>query len=49
MFLCFLMHKTVIIRFSLRCLVCRKELTGQSEAQEHAVSTGHTNFGEIAS
>ncbi|XP_073982655.1 yod1 deubiquitinase isoform X2 [Rhodnius prolixus] len=40
---------TDVNRFSLRCLVCRKELTGQSEAQEHAVSTGHTNFGEIAS
>uniref|UniRef100_A0A0V0GB56 Ubiquitin thioesterase OTU n=1 Tax=Triatoma dimidiata TaxID=72491 RepID=A0A0V0GB56_TRIDM len=40
---------TDVNRFSLRCLVCRKELTGQSEAQEHAVNTGHTNFGEIAS
>ncbi|KAK9512244.1 hypothetical protein O3M35_000712 [Rhynocoris fuscipes] len=40
---------TDVNRFTLRCLVCRKELVGQTQAQEHAVSTGHTNFGEIAS
>lgn len=40
---------TDVNRFTLRCLVCRKELTGQSQAQQHAQSTGHMNFGEIAS
>jgi len=33
--------------FSLRCLICRTPLTGQTQAQEHAKSTGHMNFGEV--
>jgi len=33
--------------FSLRCLVCRTPLTGQTQAQEHAKQTGHMNFGEV--
>ncbi|EDQ86595.1 uncharacterized protein MONBRDRAFT_33794 [Monosiga brevicollis MX1] len=33
--------------FTLRCLVCRTKLRGQSEAQAHAKQTGHTNFGEV--
>lgn len=40
---------TDVNRFTLQCLVCRKELTGQSQAQQHAQTTGHKNFGEIAS
>jgi len=33
--------------FQLRCITCNKPLKGQSEAQDHAKKTGHTNFGEI--
>lgn len=33
--------------FQLRCLACSKLLVGQKEAQSHAKSTGHTNFGEF--
>ncbi len=33
--------------FSLRCLICNKCLTGQTEAQGHAKDTGHMNFGEV--
>ncbi|XP_076448678.1 ubiquitin thioesterase OTU1-like [Babylonia areolata] len=33
-------------QFSLRCLVCRVPLKGQKEAQQHALSTGHQNYGE---
>jgi len=33
--------------FSLRCLVCSTPLTGQTQAQQHAKETGHTNFGEV--
>ena len=33
--------------FELRCLVCSKLLTGQAGAQEHAKTSGHTNFGEV--
>lgn len=32
--------------FSLRCLVCQAGLKGQTDAQQHAKSTGHTNFAE---
>lgn len=32
--------------FSLRCLACQIPLRGQREAQDHAKSTGHINFGE---
>ena len=34
-------------KFTLRCLVCNKNLTGQAEAQTHASDTGHINFGEV--
>nr|XP_020633577.1 ubiquitin thioesterase OTU1 isoform X3 [Pogona vitticeps] len=38
---------TDVNRFTLRCVVCQKGLTGQTEAREHAKETGHTNFGEV--
>ena len=38
---------TDVSSFQLRCLGCSKLLTGQKEAQEHAKTTGHTNFGEF--
>ncbi|KAL8589302.1 hypothetical protein ACOMHN_039945 [Nucella lapillus] len=37
---------TDVSGFSLRCLVCRTPLKGQKEAQQHAMSTGHQNYGE---
>ena len=37
---------TDVAKFSLRCLVCQKALTGQVAAQDHAKATGHINFGE---
>lgn len=40
---------TDVNKFTLRCLVCHVELRGQNEAQQHAQTTKHTNFGEIAS
>eukprot|EP00794_Sanderia_malayensis_P016907 gene16907-18613_t len=33
--------------FTLRCLACQTTLTGQKDAQSHAMATGHTNFGEL--
>ena len=38
---------TDVGRFSLRCLACGVALRGQTEAQNHAVVTGHINFGEV--
>ncbi|XP_041504322.1 ubiquitin thioesterase OTU1 [Microtus oregoni] len=38
---------TDVNRFTLRCMVCQKGLTGQAEARDHARETGHTNFGEV--
>lgn len=38
---------TNVDKFSLRCLQCDVMLVGQVQAQQHAKSTGHTNFGEI--
>ncbi|XP_029428859.1 LOW QUALITY PROTEIN: ubiquitin thioesterase OTU1-like [Rhinatrema bivittatum] len=38
---------TDVNRFTLRCMVCQKGLTGQAEAREHARDSGHTNFGEV--
>lgn len=32
--------------FQLRCDVCRKGLTGQADALQHAKTTGHTSFSE---
>ena len=37
---------TDVHKFTLRCLVCQKALTGQTEARSHAKETGHINFGE---
>ena len=33
--------------FQLKCLVCSKGLVGQKDASEHAILTGHQNFGQI--
>ncbi|KAJ6622856.1 Ubiquitin thioesterase OTU1 [Pseudolycoriella hygida] len=38
---------TDVDRFSLKCMQCDCLLVGQVEAQQHAKSTGHTNFGEV--
>ncbi|XP_064399616.1 ubiquitin thioesterase OTU1-like [Halichondria panicea] len=38
---------TDLAGFSLRCMVCGKALTGQTDAQDHAQTTGHINFGEV--
>ncbi|KAG4076631.1 hypothetical protein HA402_001918 [Bradysia odoriphaga] len=38
---------TDVNRFSLRCIQCNSLLVGQAEAQQHAKTTGHTNFGEV--
>jgi len=38
---------TDVNRFSLKCIQCDCLLVGQVEAQQHAKSTGHTNFGEV--
>mmetsp|Transcript_39953 Transcript_39953/g.81815 ORF Transcript_39953/g.81815 Transcript_39953/m.81815 type:complete len:307 (+) Transcript_39953:146-1066(+) len=37
---------TDVANFAIRCLVCGEGLKGAKEAQEHASSTGHTNFAE---
>lgn len=38
---------TDVNRFSLKCMQCDCLLVGQVEAQQHAKTTGHTNFGEV--
>lgn len=38
---------TDVDKFTLKCNQCDIHLNGQVEAQQHAKSTGHTNFGEI--
>ncbi|CAI9721474.1 ubiquitin thioesterase OTU1-like [Octopus vulgaris] len=38
---------TDVNKFTLRCIVCQTQLTGQSEAQQHAEQTGHIQFGQI--
>ncbi|KPJ05476.1 Ubiquitin thioesterase OTU1 [Papilio xuthus] len=38
---------TDLNKFTLKCLICNKFLTGQVEAQRHAKETKHTNFGEF--
>lgn len=38
---------TDLNKFTLKCYQCDKLLTGQTEAQQHAKSSGHTNFGEV--
>ncbi|XP_052782101.1 ubiquitin thioesterase OTU1-like [Mya arenaria] len=37
---------TDVGNFTLRCLICQLSLRGEKEAQSHAKSTGHINFGE---
>eukprot|EP00434_Breviolum_minutum_P039550 symbB.v1.2.035124.t2/scaffold4665.1/size36745/2 len=37
---------TDVANFTLRCVVCQKGLTGQSDAVEHAKATGHANFAD---
>ena len=50
-FICYLFSQarqfTDLAGFTLRCLVCGKALTGQTDAQSHAKATGHINFGEV--
>lgn len=38
---------TDVNKFTLKCMVCNILLKGQVEAQSHAKSTGHANFGEV--
>lgn len=38
---------TDVDKFTLKCIQCDVKLTGQVQAQQHAKSTGHTNFGEV--
>ncbi|XP_054167477.1 ubiquitin thioesterase OTU1-like [Oppia nitens] len=38
---------TDVQNFTLRCLACNARLRGNSQAQSHALETGHINFGEI--
>lgn len=38
---------TDVDKFTLKCNQCDVLLTGQVQAQQHAKSTGHTNFGEV--
>jgi len=38
---------TDVANFTLKCLICQKRLTGQSDAQQHAKATGHISFGEV--
>ena len=38
---------TDVQNFTLRCLVCNQGVVGQTGAQAHAKSSGHTNFGEV--
>lgn len=38
---------TDVNKFTLKCMICNIKLKGQTEAQTHAHTTGHTNFGEV--
>lgn len=38
---------TNVTNFTLKCLICQTQLTGQNDAQQHAKTTGHINFGEV--
>lgn len=38
---------TDVTNFSIKCLICQRMFTGQSEAQQHAKASGHINFGEV--
>lgn len=37
---------TDVNRFTLKCMDCNCIMIGQTQAQEHAKSTAHTNFNE---
>lgn len=38
---------TDVDKFTLKCFQCDVMLKGQTAAQQHAKSTGHTDFGEV--
>ncbi|KAF7278259.1 yod1 deubiquitinase [Rhynchophorus ferrugineus] len=38
---------TDVNKFTLKCMICNIRLKGQTEAQTHAHTTGHANFGEV--
>ena len=38
---------TDVTKFTLKCLDCKKLISGQKDAQQHAESTGHINFDEV--
>lgn len=38
---------TDVNKFTLKCVICDVMLKGQVEAQAHARTTGHMNFGEV--
>lgn len=38
---------TDVNKFTLKCLVCNIQMSGQVQAQQHAQTTGHMSFGEI--
>ncbi|KAK6631621.1 hypothetical protein RUM44_006150 [Polyplax serrata] len=38
---------TDVNKFSLKCMDCQTIMKGQVEAQEHAKTSGHINFGEV--
>lgn len=38
---------TDVDKFTLKCNQCGVSLKGQIAAQQHAKSTGHTDFGEV--
>lgn len=38
---------TDVNKFTLKCMVCNVFMNGQVQAQQHAQSTGHQNFGEV--
>ncbi|XP_033333144.2 yod1 deubiquitinase [Megalopta genalis] len=39
---------TDVQKFTLICNDCKVKLNGQTAAQQHAIETGHMNFGEVA-
>lgn len=38
---------TDVDKFTLKCMVCSVLMNGQVQAQQHAQSTGHMQFGEV--
>lgn len=39
---------TDVTNFSIKCLICQRMFTGETEAQQHARASGHINFGEVS-